>query len=550
MKSYRWIIIGSLASLIAAVIGYFWANGLMDSLYAYRSPFKDSPIPAGAPLGSPLSKHVVAVLVDGLRVDTAANPQVMPYLNQLRAEGASAVAHSQTPSYSAPGYSVLMTGAWPDLSDGPAMNPDDNELPPTWTQDNLFTAAHRAGLKTAVSGFHWFKTLIPAQAVDASFFTTGEDQDADRQVVDAALPWIQSGDYQFLLIHIEQVDYAGHHQGGPRDPRWNAAASRADQLIQQIVSAMDLKTDTVAVFSDHGHIDAGGHGGQEKIVRMEPFILTGAGVKPGAYGDVDQADIAPTLAVLLGTNIPAAAQGHALAEMLTLSDAQLAVLTQASIAQQQTLYEAYAKAMKVAPVQIQTDPSHYPVTVYQSAMESIKNDRLNRERLPRFILAIIIALIPAFFLFKNRGKAVPWLLLGAAVYLVVFHVHYALIQRRTYSLSSVASSDDIINTTAIDAAIAFVIAWLVIMFVLRLYSKKPLQAANTHIAFTWTLLYIVALPILWSFAYNGALVTWTLPDMGSAFMMFLSILQALILAALGLVFTGITPLVSLVFNKR
>ena len=53
----------------------------------------------------------------------------MPFLNELRQQGASATMHSQPPSFSAPGYSVLLIGAWPDLSDGPAINPEYGELP-------------------------------------------------------------------------------------------------------------------------------------------------------------------------------------------------------------------------------------------------------------------------------------------------------------------------------------------------------------------------------------------------------------------------------------
>ena len=98
MKQYRWILLGIAASLVVAAISYYWATGLMDSLYAYRSPFKNAPVPAGEPLGKPVSRRVVAILVDALRVDTAADKKVMPYLNQLRKQGASATMHSSTPS--------------------------------------------------------------------------------------------------------------------------------------------------------------------------------------------------------------------------------------------------------------------------------------------------------------------------------------------------------------------------------------------------------------------------------------------------------------------
>ncbi len=186
----------------------------MNSLYAYRSPLHANPPQPGKPLGQPLTRRVVIVLIDALRADTAEKPDVMPYLEELRARGASATMHSQPPSYSAPGYSVIFIGAWPDISDGPAINNKYEDMP-TWTQDNLFSAAHRLGLKTAVSGYNFFEKLIPQEAVSDSFYTAGEDAAADREVLNAALPWLEQGEHQLVLIHIDQVDYAGHYEGGP-----------------------------------------------------------------------------------------------------------------------------------------------------------------------------------------------------------------------------------------------------------------------------------------------------------------------------------------------
>ena len=550
MKQYRWIILGIIAFLSIAALSYQWATGIMDSLYAYRSPFANGPVPAGEPLGDPVSKHVVAILVDALRVDTAANPDVMPYLNQLRAEGASATIHSGTPSYSFPGWSVLMTGAWTDLSDGPAMNPPDGESATPWTQDNVFTAVHNAGMRTAFSGTDFFPQVIPPQALDTSFTVHDETVANDELSANEAVKFIQSGQYPLLLVHINQVDFAGHYEGGVLDPHWDQAATRADKLIEQIVSSLDLKKDTVLIFSDHGQIDAGGHGGQDPVVLIQPFIMAGAGVLPGDYGDIDQVDVAPTITTLLGANIPALTQGQVLTQMLTLSEAQLSNMRNASIAQQQTLYQAYAKVMGVEAVQVKLDPNHYPITIFRSAMTAIKNERLNRERQPRFILVGSLVLIGLFFLFRNRGKTLAWFLVCTVIYLALFHFQYAVLQGRTYSLSSVLSSGDIINSTAASTAIAFIIAWLVVFFTLRVFSATPSQAANTQLAFTFSTLFIVSMPALWSYAYNGAIVTWTLPEMASTFMAFLSILQMLILAVLGVLFTGIAPLMTLAFKKR
>ena len=184
------IIVLTVASILIAVGAYFWATGMIDSNYAYRSPIKDTAPSPGTALGEPASGRMVLVLIDALRYDTSLKTDVMPTLAALRQQGASALMHSRPPSFSEPGYSTLLTGAWPDINDGPVFNLDYEDIP-TFTQDNLFSAAKRIGLSTAVSGYYWFEKLIPQVDVDFSFYTPGEDAAADREVVDAALPWLK-----------------------------------------------------------------------------------------------------------------------------------------------------------------------------------------------------------------------------------------------------------------------------------------------------------------------------------------------------------------------
>jgi len=544
MKSNRWIILGIIASLIIAAGAYFWATGIMDSLYAFRSPLKDNPPAAGPALGQPLTHRVVFVLIDALRDDTSHKKDVMPFLNQLRDQGAWATNHSRTPSYSEPGYSVLMTGAWPDLSDGPAMNLDYPDIP-TWTQDNLFTAAHRAGLKTAVSGFNWFQKLIPQNAVTDSFYTAGEDKAADVDVVNAALPWLKADQDQFILIHIDQVDYAGHHEGGPQSPNWDAAAARADLLLKQIVSTLDLSTDTVIVVSDHGQIDRGGHGGQDPIVLLEPFVAAGAGIKPGQYPDGNMTDVATTTAALLGLNIPADSEGIVRTDMLNLAADQQTNIDSALLAQKSQLLKDYQTAIHSSANGAKTDS----VAGILSAMDQAKSQRQNSERIPRFVLAILLALIPAYVLVKKRSSFIAWMLGGAVLYIVLFNFGYAVLAGRTYTLSSVTSASDIIMFTASTTASSLALAWLILGYILKWFKSPPRESAEKVFAFTFITLYLVSLPILWHFALNGALVTWTIPDMASMFMGFLSILQVLVIAVIGLVLTGITATVTLFAKK-
>jgi hypothetical protein len=546
MKQNRWIILGILGCLIVAAVAYFWATGMMNSLYAFRSPLKDNPPAPGPALGQPLTHRVVFVLIDALRDDTSHKTNVMPFLNQLRAQGAWATVHSRTPSYSEPGWSVLMIGAWPDVSDAPAMNLDYPDIP-TWTQDNLFSAAQRAGLKTAVSGFNWWQKLIPANAVNDSFYTPGEDNAADVEVVNAALPWLKANQDQFIVIHIDQVDYAGHHQGGPQSPNWDAAATRADNMLKQIASTLDLKQDTIIVTSDHGQIDRGGHGGQDPIVLVEPLVMAGAGVKPGQYPDGNMTDTATTTAVLLGLNIPADSQGVVRTDMLNVTADQQVNINKALVAQKSQLLAAYEKAIGYSP-SFQPDPNSVPDLI--RAMDSVKANRLNAERTPRFVLAILLALIPLAVLIWKRSRKVVWLLAGSVIYVILFNFIYAVIAGRTYSLSSVASSTDIILFTAETAALSLIVAWLVLAFMQGWFKSTALEGAGNVLELVFMTLYLLALPILWSYAMNGLLVTWTTPDMASMFMGFLSILESLIIAIVGLLLTGVTAFVAAVSQRK
>ena len=539
MKKSGWIALGIIACLAITAGAYFHVTGLMESLFVYRSPLHSQPPAPGPALGAPLTHRVVFVLVDALRDDTSHKPAVMPFLNELRGQAAWATIHSRTPSYSDPGWTVLMTGAWPDISDGPAMNTPYEETP-AWTQDNLFSAAHRAGLATAVSGFNWWEKLIPQAAVDVHFYTPGEDQAADRQVMDAALPWLKSGNYPFILIHIDQVDYAGHYQGGPRSPNWDAAATRADALLKEIVSYLNLTQDTVIIVSDHGQIDQGGHGGQEAINLVEPLVLAGAGVKPGQYADIQQVDVAPTVAVLLGLNIPATAQGFVKTDMLALTAGQKAAVDAAQLTQKSQLAAAYLASIGSSAKL----PASSSASTLVLAMDAAKTKRLNSERLPRLILALLLAAIPAVVLIVKRSKTIAWWVGGALIYLILYHFQYAILAGRTYSLSSVLDANDFIMSTGITSAMALLFAWLAMSLGLRLFNKPTRQAAMYSLGFVFITLYLLALPIAWSYALNGGLLSWTLPDVASRFLEVLFTLQGMIVAVTGLLLTGMSALIT------
>ena len=342
------------------------------------------------------------------------------------------------------------------------------------------------------------------------------------------------------MIHIDQVDYAGHHEGGPRDPHWDQAAKRSDDLLGEIVAKLDLQKDTILVVSDHGQIDAGGHGGPEAINLLEPFVLAGAGVKPGNYGDVQMVDVAPTLASLLGTNIPASAQGQGRSGMLNLSAATTAALTAAETDQQTRLLEAVGKATGII---ISITPSD-AVATYQDALNAALTSRQTAERLPRAVLALVIFILPLLLILRHSRKTVLWFVGGALLYALLFNLRYAVLDGKTYSLSSVTGATDLIVYCAITAAIALGISWLVTSLGMGVFRQAPLPAARSVMGLVSMTIYLMLIPVLVHFVLNGAVATWVLPEMWTAFIGLLALVQIIILSAFGLVLMGVSAVIA------
>ncbi len=532
----------SLLLLLVAMIAVSWAVTLTRSLYTYRSPLHDRPPQPTNTHNKPLTNRLVFVLVDGLRLDTSLQADVMPTLNDLRRKGAWATMHSQPPSYSQPAYTVLMTGASPELSDGPIFNLDYEDIR-VWTQDNVFSSAHRARLKTAVAGYYWFEKLIPAEAVNAHFYTPEEDSEADEQVVAAALPWLLSKEYQFVLIHLDQVDYAGHHEGGPRDSRWQAAAYRVDKLLREIVNTLDFSQDTLLICSDHGHVDRGGHGGHEPEVLTEPFLLIGAGIKPGKYEDIHQVDVAPTIAVLLGINLPASSQGKVLTDMLELDEETFKIIQDSQAQQQNTLIEAYVSAVR-------DGHGKNVEETLSMTLNQVRMRRLYTERSPRLIVLLLAIVIPLQLFLRKRKKELLLFVGSAILYGVAFNIGYLLLGGYSFSFSTIRHERFFLLFIIINITISYAITCLYALATVR--GKKYIADSwrERINGGTYVIIYLLSLLVFWYYYLFGATVEWTLPDFSLLFIVLLSLIQIGCIASLGILFNGFYSLLFKMMQAR
>jgi len=543
MRKKYFLLIGLLLILTGGAFGF--AKLMMDSLYAYQTPLPRVVNPGPFAGQKPITRRVVMVLIDGLRADQAENVQVMPALSALRAAGAWGQTHSQPPSFSQTGYSVIFTGAWPEWSGGPVMNLD-NELIPVWPQETIISQVAANQQKSAVSGYYWFQKLIPPNQLSRSFFTPGEDARADKEVVAAALSWLKTPAEQFVLVHIDQVDYAGHHQGGPFSPDGIKAASQADQYVGQIVARLDLARDTIVVISDHGHVIQGGHGGSDADVLLEPFIFAGAGIKPGKYADIQMVDIAPTITTLLGDSLPGASMGRVLTDMLSWDSGNVPLITQAWSRQQAHLAQAYAAYLgeTARAGSFALGAPALPIIV------ELRYDHILPERIVRSIIAGLLLALLLWGIMTLSGRDLRWMLLGTALLILLFHLRYALIDARGYSLSTWLGLDDSLIYSALTNAVGLLLVVPLLTWKLGWLKQAAFASASGVLRLAYAAAAFNLFPVLLYFALYGMQAAWYLPDMGWNYAALFFCLQALILGALGILLSALMLAVVWLLGKR
>ena len=181
---------------------------------------------------------------------------------------------------------------------------------------------------------------------------------------------------------------------------------------------------------------------------------------------------------------------------------------------------------------------------YVKMMEAARTQKLSGERIWRIPVAVILGLLPAGILLWRKVKNALWLIIGALLYTLIFHFRYAVISGNTYSLSWIPSKNAFFIYVAITAAIALVLAWLLILARMEAFKKKPRRAARTCMDLVFMVLYLLALPVLVSFALNGFGAGWTLPEFYTIFVALLSFLQAVFVSVIGLLLIGLTALIA------
>ncbi|XP_015244689.1 PREDICTED: GPI ethanolamine phosphate transferase 1 [Cyprinodon variegatus] len=315
----------------------------------FTSPLVHGMTPQTTPLAPPASRLVLFV-ADGLRADSLftllPNGSCRtPFLRSIIEEsGTWGVSHTHVPTESRPGHVALIAGFYEDVSavaKGWKENPVEfdsvfNESRNTWcwgSPDILPMFAKGA------TGDHVYTHTYPAEDED---FASKDASRLDSWVFSQVKSFFQAAksnstlkstlleDKNILFLHLLGIDTNGHaHRPMSREYLDNIAL--VDTGVAEIVSLMEdffgHDGRTAYVFtSDHGMTNWGSHGAGHPSETLTPLVVWGAGVnkaqrvtasQPYEDGylkdwnlehirraDVNQADIAPLMASLLGLPIP------------------------------------------------------------------------------------------------------------------------------------------------------------------------------------------------------------------------------------------------------
>ncbi len=222
--SWGMLAAGIVASVAISYGAYVLAGYAWDQVVDYKSPYVRQPgaaetspttvwVPEGLrasynPSAPVLAQRVVLVIVDGMRDDTSRSE--FSTLNKLRTYGADITLTAPQPSLSYPNWTTILTGATQDIS-GVTTNWFDGRVPaPT-----LMDVAQQSGRQVEVVGPEDFETLYGVRpGPNVSLRPWPKGGYLSGTLVDDALRIAKATEPDLIVIHLPDLDEAGHEHGG------------------------------------------------------------------------------------------------------------------------------------------------------------------------------------------------------------------------------------------------------------------------------------------------------------------------------------------------
>jgi hypothetical protein len=264
-----------------------------------------------------LSKHLLLLVVDGLRLDIARDQKLMPFFSAAMERHRSAELWAGRVSMTTSAILSLGTGQRGSFEQ---MVRNLNPEPPPY--DSWLKQARKAGRTLLLVGDPAWHEMYGENFADRRLDPEGVSIDVDfnpQTFRDTRAMRDRAPDA--LVAHFVTPDHQGHAHGIQSEP-YRRHIHGFDRQLRDLLGEFGPDW-TVVVLGDHGAADSGTHGSDVAIQRSTVILAYGPGIAPpgpSPAARVDQADLAGTLAALLGVPAPAHARGHPLTDWLDLPD--------------------------------------------------------------------------------------------------------------------------------------------------------------------------------------------------------------------------------------
>jgi ethanolamine phosphate transferase 2 subunit G len=322
------------AVLIFAV-GFFPHKAFLPGLATWREK-----IPSRT--AAPFNK-VIFMVVDALRNDFVySESSNFSFTQGLIRSGAALpfTGHASAPTITMPRVKAITTGSVPSFLDV-VLNFAESDTTSTLATQDTWLAQMKAkdqGKLIMFGDDTWLK-LFPgffARSDGTSSFFVSDFTEVDNNVTRHISHEMENDDWSVMVMHFLGLDHIGH-KTGPRGPNMPGKQREMDGIVKQIYGSMEAsshhQSSLLVVLGDHGMNDGGNHGGSSAgevstaLMFISPLFKSAfEGVHcPLAvvdnfkyYDEVEQSDIAPTLASLLGIPIPRNNLGMVIPRLLEL----------------------------------------------------------------------------------------------------------------------------------------------------------------------------------------------------------------------------------------
>ncbi|KAK3944311.1 GPI ethanolamine phosphate transferase 2 [Diplogelasinospora grovesii] len=297
----------------------------------------------GDPPEAPFDK-LVFMVIDALRSDFVYTANSgFEHTQSLIRNGAAIpfTAHATSPTVTMPRLKAITTGSIPSFLDV-ILNVNEGDESSTLASQDTWIGqmkARQPKKKLVMYGDDTWLKLFPGtfdRAEGTTSFFVSDFTEVDNNVTRHVADELKNDDWNTLVLHYLGLDHIGH-KGGPRSSHMMGKQREMDGIIKQIFSAIEseshLQSTLFVVCGDHGMNDAGNHGASSPgetspaLVFLSPKFrghLQKAPVPAPLpeqesfqyYTTVEQSDLAPTLAALLGVPVPKNNLGALIPEFL------------------------------------------------------------------------------------------------------------------------------------------------------------------------------------------------------------------------------------------